>query len=256
MIIRIKFFIRRLLCNYITGHIIKKIYKGGIPDMRWKGYRFQIPEFGVSNTNIAALFWGFYESAEIRLIQKYLSGNTDVIELGGSIGIVSGHLSSKMQPGKRLLTIEANPALVNSIKINSSKFASSGVQCEVLNYAIDYAGTSIELYVTDDNTESRVGGTGKQGKAVRVNSITLKKIIEKYGITEYTLVCDIEGGEIQLLLEDPTAFENCTSLIIELHDVWYKEVKYRADEILNLFITKLGYTLVEKDGHVCFFKKR
>jgi FkbM family methyltransferase len=231
------------------------MFKGSIPDVRWKGYRFQLPDSGVSNTNIAALFWGFYESAEIRLIQKYLSGNTDVIELGGSIGIVSGHLSSKMQPGKRLFTIEANPALVKAIERNVHKFASSGVQCEVLNYAIDYTGTSIDLYVTGDNTESRVGGTGKQGKPVRVNSITLKKIIEKYGITEYTLVCDIEGGEIQLLLEDPTAFDHCLSLILELHEVWYKKVKYSADDILNLFITNLGFTLVERDGHVCYLKK-
>ena len=80
---------------------IKGIFGDSLPDIRWRGFRFIVTRDGISDRNRAMIFWGFYESAEIRLIEKYFDGKTDVIELGSSMGIVSTHIAKKLVAGKR-----------------------------------------------------------------------------------------------------------------------------------------------------------
>src|SRR5690349_24825010 len=99
-----------------------------VPDLRYKGYRFYLPPNQVSKKNVAAVFWGFYESAEIRLIKKYFDGHSSVIEFGSSVGVVSAHVASAMKPGHRMICVEANPSLVSSIEKNIARYAPAGLQ--------------------------------------------------------------------------------------------------------------------------------
>ena len=253
---KIKFFIRGILCNNFTGSLISQLFGNSIPDIRWKGYRFRLPPKGVSKTNIAAIFWGFYEAAEIRLIQKYLDGGTDVIEMGGSIGIVSGHIASKLQAGRKYISIEANPGLVDNITSNLKKFAKPGVEYKVLNYAVQYNTETVVLHVSDNNTESRVGGSNeKQDGGVVVHAITLKDIINREALKDFSLVCDIEGSEIEMILFDAGALQNCKNLFIELHEVNYGGKYYSPDDILKKLLDENRFTLIERHGPVCYLHR-
>src|SRR5580658_6946429 len=138
MITRIKFLIWNLLCNNFTGAIILTFFKHTVPDIRWPGFKFYLTEAGTSRTNVAAIFWGFYEAAEIRLIHKYFDGNTDIVELGGSLGVVSAHIMSKLRPGKKLIAVEANPYLTKNLRLNIEQFKKKDTDYKILNYAIQY----------------------------------------------------------------------------------------------------------------------
>jgi FkbM family methyltransferase len=252
MMTKIKFFIRRILCNGFTGNVLTAFYGRNIPDIRWKGYRFQLPAKGVSKTNIAAIFWGFYEAAEIRLIEKYLEKNSSVVELGASVGVVTSHIISRMDPGMKLVSVEANPRLIENITSNMQKFAKSGVKYQTLNYAVQYSASETLIHISNDNTESRVGkSVARSDGAVAIKTITLKEIIEKENLENFSLVCDIEGSEIELILLDAVSLRKCKQIFIELHDTVYGGKAYTPDEMLHLLLNDLGFKMIERQGAIC-----
>ena len=74
------------------------------------------------------IFWGFYESAELRLIRKHLPATLDVVELGGSLGVVAAHIGQRLEPGRQLISVEANPALIEALRTNITRSASGAVE--------------------------------------------------------------------------------------------------------------------------------
>lgn len=267
MILKLKFFIYRLLCNELTGSLLQRLYARSIPDIRWKGYRFQLPSKGVRKMNVAAIFWGFYESSEIRMIRRFFNGDSDVVELGSSLGIVGSHIASRLRPGKKLVAVEANPLLVANIAENLGRFAGPGVQFRVLNNAISYQGGRALMHISDDNTETRMAGAGANptaaapmeaalsGNDVEVNTITLGRIIEQEGLGDFTLVCDIEGAEIEIILADAQSLRRCRNLFIELHSVSFKGERFSPDDILLKLTGELGFKLIFRHGPVCYLRK-
>jgi FkbM family methyltransferase len=256
LITKAKFLVRNILCNDLTGWAISGIYRNVVPDIRWKNFRFHLPPKQVSRKNVAAVFWGFYESAEIRLIKKYFDGSSSVIEFGSSVGVVSAHLASAMKPGGRMICVEANPSLVASIQKNIAKYAPAGLKYEVLNYAIDYQLPEVQLWITDNNTETRVLKGENSGAGVKVKTLTLSKISQQYDLKDFTLVSDIEGAEIQFLAGDAAAMSYCKNLFIELHDTKYEGRVYSVKELVDLITGQLGFSLVEQQGPVCFFTRQ
>ena len=53
-----------------------------------------------------------YENDEAELIRKYVSRGCNVVELGGSLGIVSRVIRDTIGPGAVHIVVEANPDLV------------------------------------------------------------------------------------------------------------------------------------------------
>ncbi len=70
----IKRFIFKLLCNSVTGACIRRLWGSRVPDLRWKGFRFNLTDTMIAPRFVASVFWGFYESAEIRLIENTFLG--------------------------------------------------------------------------------------------------------------------------------------------------------------------------------------
>lgn len=253
---QLKSSIKDILCNDFTGGVLTKVFRKSLPDIRWRGYSFRLPDSGVSKTNVAAIFWGFYESAEIRLIQKYIDGNSDVVELGASIGIVSGHIASKLKPGRKIISVEANRKLVGNVEANLKKFAGRNVNFKVLNYAVQYHVAEVMMHISDDNTESSVDErmSGK-GENVLVPAITLGQIIESENLSDFTLVCDIEGSELEIILYDMEALGRCRNMLIEVHPVSHEGVHYDKEELVDKLIRDHQFKMVERQGNVCYFER-
>jgi FkbM family methyltransferase len=257
MILKLKFFVFRFLCNDFTGSLLQRLFRHSIPDIRWRGFRFSLPAKGVNKINVAAIFWGFYESSEIRMIRKFFDGNSDVVELGSSLGVVGSHIVSRLKPGKRLISVEANPLLVANIAGNLGRFAGPGVQFKVLNNAIGYQGGRAVMRISDDNTETRM--IEKPGELsandLEIDTITLSRIIETEGLSDFTLVCDIEGAEIGIIQSDPQSLKRCRHLFIELHTTSWEGRRFSPEELLSKLVGELGFQLISNHGPVCYLKK-
>ena len=233
------------------------LYKNRIPDLRWKKFRFAVDPRYVNKSITASIFWGFYEGAEIRLIEKYLDGASDVIELGGSIGVVSSHILKKIKRGKKLITVEANPMLLQVINENLRRHKAADSEFKILNKAISYRSEEVFINITDNNTESTISsekGTVKTG--IPVAATTLTNIIREEQIADFALVSDIEGSEIEFLLKDGEALKKCRQLFIELHDTSYDGIDYSVDALKELLQTRHHFTLKDQHGPVCYFERK
>jgi FkbM family methyltransferase len=246
---RLKKIISDLLCSMTIGRVIYKLSGGKIPSLRNLPYRFIVPLQYSNHTIHASIFWGFYESAEIRLINKFLNPNLPVIELGGSLGIISSFILHKLNSNTSLTVVEANAFLLPIIGKNIEMHNIKKIPTKIIHKAIAYSNSFIYLDITDDNTTSHISENVQSGslvESIQLNNITTKK--------PYTLVCDIEGAEVELLLEDKEGLKNCFQLFIELHETTYKGDFYSYDDLKNLLIMN-GFIFRSMDGNVIFLDR-
>ena len=248
-----KWLIFRVLCNDVTGWMIGVIFSNRIPDIRWRSFRFQINPKWVNKKQMASIFWGFYESTEIRFVEKYLDGTRDVLELGGSIGVVSSHIASKLLSGKKLISVEANPMLIDAIDCNVKNHLKRGANVLVENCAISYFKDTVELIITDNNTETHVLEEPMHDNSnLVVKAHTVESIVNANHLNDFAMVCDIEGSEIEILLNEGSVLQICSQLIIELHHTHYQQASYSVQDLVGL-IQGHGFDVIEQRGPVYYF---
>jgi FkbM family methyltransferase len=253
----IKRMISRVLCNGVTGRLILLLYQHKIPNLRYPHFRFDLREANMDKKLIAAIFWGIYESAEIRFVEKYFKGEVDAIELGASCGVVSSHIVSKLQGNKRrLIGVEANHSLSKTWQSNVAVHNVNGADVLFLNRAISYHGDSVKFALSSNTTESKIATSDVgENEYIEVSSITLSRLIQEYQISnDYALFCDIEGAELQLFLNEDNSLKKCKYLFIELHESNEQGIYYSVDD-LNLLIQKRGFKLIDRHGPVFHYRQ-
>ncbi len=244
-----------LLCNKLTGWFILFIFKDNIPDIRWKGYVYNLRKANMRQSTIASIFWGFYESTEIRFVEKYFKGNMDVLELGGSCGVVTSHLVSKLDKNKRLISVEANSDLQIIFKENTQRHNNNSVEIILINKAIHYEDDTVTFYISSNTTESSaLNKIDTKSNTVQIPAVTVGNIIDIYRLNEYILVCDIEGTEIQVFLNEKSSLKFCKAIIIEFHDTIYNGILYSTEHLRDIVRSK-GFVLIENYGHVHYFEQ-
>jgi FkbM family methyltransferase len=205
----------------------------------------------------ALLFWGLYESAEIRFVNQYLRRDLDVIELGGSLGLVTCQIRKRLAAFRRVVCVEANPQLVSQLKLNL-KLNNLEQNVYVVNKAIDYDPSLRSTVCFSPGSNNVAGKIARQHVGdgeLTVTTTTLEQIIAENEIDEYTLVADIEGAEAGLALEEVEALKGCRQAIIELHDTTYDGTAVTVEQIYETMIKLHGFNLRDRYGPVCVFEK-
>jgi FkbM family methyltransferase len=238
-----------ILCHPIVGKILSLAFNNKIPHC---GNRIEVPANGDPCLS-ASLFWGIYESAEIRYVRSFLNSNVDVIELGSSIGGVSSEIARNLVSGRRLICVEANSSLIDLLKRNLS-YNAPNKECIVVHGAVSYDGRNeVEFSLGKNHLSSHLGSFGQ---FEYVPSLRLSSILSQYLVTDYSLVCDIEGAEVALFIFDPQALSACNTMIIELHKVEFQGMLYTTDMLIQLIETKTKLQLQSRYGSVCFFQRK
>jgi hypothetical protein len=104
------------LAGHFSGRFIRPIFGFGF-DLAGSIYRVDGCEFEIlvhlTDRNYRSAFvFGEYESAERKLIRRFLRSDDCVIELGGCIGILSCLVNSRLRSPRNHLAVEANPELI------------------------------------------------------------------------------------------------------------------------------------------------
>jgi FkbM family methyltransferase len=209
--------VARWMCHPWIGRAIGLAFSDRIP---FRGGRLWTDDPAVSDQTRASVFWGFYEKAEATFVDRFLRPDLDVVELGSSIGGISGRILRRLGPGRRLVCVEANPELLGILRRNVARGLADG-RVEVVHGAIAYgAGPTVEIQIGAANIAGRlVDGGPATGcdRCVEVPAIALREVLEKAGFGPYALVCDIEGAERMLLDEDAASLAGCLQVVAELH---------------------------------------
>ena len=181
-----------------------------------------------------------------------MKGDLPVIELGSSLGLTTS-LICKLNPDNKVFSVDANPNLISSL--NYTKDKNNFKNLSTLNAAIDYSNNEkVGFIISEYSLESK---KGDNYSSVLIKTIKFSDIFLMNDFTEYILVCDIEGSEIEILLNEVNdiAISGCKLIIIELHEVDYCEKSYTINELCDLLSKKFNMTLIDQCRSTYCFKK-
>lgn len=243
---RIKKKVSRALCSPVIGSLLGRLLSDEIPS---GGVRVITVDPNVMPATKASLFWGFYESAEVRFVKAHLHPDLDVIEAGSSIGVVSSHIARVLRPGRKLICVEADHRLLSALKTNLGRNASH-LATRVVHGALLSAGDQNPAFLLhgERTTDGQVVRTGT---GTRIPAIHLRDLRKEHAIDSYTLVCDIEGAEGSLIDGTTTELTGCRALIVELHACPAGTPDYLCGEL----VSRHSFRLVARYGNVCVFQR-
>ena len=233
------FFRRRRLARHLAEH----------------GWTFDFHGTSVSlppDTNLAvanALIKGKYEAEEARLIGAHLPAGRPVLELGGSLGVVSGFIRSRLDPGTPHLIVEANPHLVDLC-------ASNAGGAEVLCKAVSYDGPVVRFEIAENPHASMLSTGAEAGiETVEVDTTTLAELWQRMGAPEgFSLVADIEGAEVAMVEKDADTLAHAGTILMELHPHLHPDGDAVVDR-MRARLEQLGFTLVENSAAVFLWSR-
>lgn len=160
---------------------------------------------------------GRYETSEAKMILKHLPRSTPVIELGGSCGLVSNLINSRLLPGTKHIVVEADPRLIPMCEANA--------RAEIVCAAIDYRGPTARFQVGQNVHMGSISlrDSGEHGDIIEVPTVTLGELHERAGSpSAFTLVSDIEGAEFMVFERDQASLRHVSLAIIETHPWAYE----------------------------------
>jgi len=198
-----------------------------------------------------------YEKQEEYLINKYFNNNDIVLEVGSCLGFITVLLSRIVDS---VISIEANPELINTLETTISKNNVKNVQ--LINGYISNTEEAIKFQTYDiivagsgdreDLSTTNIYGWGDSLKIYDVECIKIVDILNFEKIN--SIVLDIEGGELKFLNENFDFIKNkINKITIELHGNLMSDNKFnqKCIKILN----DLEFKLVEKINKVYYFEK-
>ena len=216
------------------------------------GIQVEIPkEISVDLKN--ALIKNKYESQERNFIKAYLPQDCDVIELGGSIGVVSAYTRSRIGPDARQIVVEALADLAEICRANIAK-QDPDSRSTVVQAAISYSAAKTIRFMVGDNPHVGRIGDG-EGTAVDVPVIQLEDLCREHKIDQFALICDIEGGEVELFDQSSIWKTACPLIILETHPNFYDEGGKTQDELVSK-IKAAGFEQLGEDRGVYAFGRQ
>lgn len=207
---RLNFYLRRFqVNNYYFGAIVEKSFNRTRIDGAW--ISLDCP--AISRGHKSTIFWGLHELDERQLIAKWLPSTHPVIELGGGLGVTACLTNSLLQDPTHHCVVEANPSMIDVLSRNRDwnkhKF-------EIKNAALAYGVSAVAMQQQGDFVAAKLGNPSD---SALIPTTCLEKLIERYPNNRaVSLVCDIEGGEIELLKNEPVVLQRRVhTMIVELH---------------------------------------
>ncbi len=242
------------LCAPWVGRLVGRATGDRIPS---RGAVIDVRGLGLRPVHKAQLFWGLYESAEVRFVRHHLRSDLDTIELGSGVGAVSVEIARRLDAGRRLLCVEANPDLCGALR---RTLAANRAACEAeaVPAALSYGGSDVAAFEISawhlgSRLATEAGGEGAH--RVEVPAVTLERLWrERLAGAEFQLVADVEGAEGAVFEHETRALAACRGLVIECHPTTIAG-RPRGVEALIDKILAHDFELADRYGPVCFFTR-
>ena len=231
-----------------------------VPEIVWKKYVIfdgvKIPLRGMKYT--FGVKWvlskGIYENSERILIKKILKEGDEVLEMGGSIGVVTSIISNLIGNSGKVISIEASQKLAKQTKawiekngnvkvINGFGFPVYEVPQKYRSFSFKFDGNSLGGYIDFEENKNTIS-TEK--------IYDLSKIEINFNFKPSTLILDIEGSEIVILEPNIVFPEHILNIVIEMHpDIYGQKIE---DEIISK-LNSIGFIYKVEINHVFLLSK-
>lgn len=233
-------------------------YLSGRPNrlVRLDGCRFDAGGGEAGREMREMMLRGLHEKPEREALARFLDPSAPVVELGACIGVVACLVNRRLSDATRHVVVEANPDIVPTLAGNRER---NDCRFEIVHAALAYgAGGEVTFHVAEDPLCSRVGGgegAGDAARAITVPAVTLAEVLDGRGFGRCTLVCDIEGAEVELIRREPEVLRSrVATLFIETHDRLLGDAAPPGGTARAL--EELGFEAVYEGGDVYVFRNR
>ncbi len=194
------------------------------------------------------LMRGRYENDEADAVRKYISAGASVIELGGSLGVMSKVIRSVIGASGTHIIVEANPALIPICSGNALDTSSAG-KTRLINAAVAYGVNEIGFQFGHNAHVGRIGSSGT-GESVLVKTVSLSDLVDMLdGNVPYTLVCDIEGAEYDIFENETAAFQRLQYAVLEIHPDFFAERGKTREDFLAL-LKRRNIRILKDQGQI------
>ena len=191
--------------------------------------------------------FGCVQKPEREILKDYLDRSLAVVELGGAIGVVACVTNKMLDVPARHVVVEANPDLIEVLLDSRDR---NRCAFTVLNRALAYGDDEATFYKDPEFLASSV--QMKTDDPVTVPSISMRQIVDQYGFDRCTLICDIEGGEMDLVkYERDVLQDHVEMLIVEIHG--WRVGEERADEMTRT-LELAGFETIHEHGATKVFR--
>jgi FkbM family methyltransferase len=216
---------------------------------RLDGCKFTIDPALVPANVIDLLLSNLYEQPEREALKKFLDPEMPVVEFGACIGVVSCLLNRSLNRPENHVVVEANPAMLPILKENRER---NGCRFQVVHAALAHGADTVTFNISDNVLASSLHGAEQQ--AVVVPTVTLERLLNEHGFERATLVCDVEGAELQLVENEiDTLSKRIVAIMMETHE------RLVGEEPTLQMLARLksaGFEMVNKDGDVVVLLNR
>lgn len=245
-----KRFIGPLLANRWTGLVAARVLRDRIPH---RGLTIDTSSPVVTPEIKAALLMRGYESSEYRFVRRYVPTDCDVIELGGSLGVISCTIRRRIDPARRQFIVEADPRLAQALRRN---LAINGCahNVEVIEQAISYAGgDTVSFALGETSVSGRIAADDRSLQTIEVPACTLGQLVERHRLTDFALVSDIEGVEWRMLQNDLDALASARMIVMETHK---NSGDGSYEDLIAALLGTGRFDLVDRHGPVVVLKPK
>lgn len=226
------------------------------PDGRW--YKVS-PDF--DGAHYLAMWMGYYERAETKILRENFDRDHTIIEIGANIGVLSriAH-ETKLTDGGRLVCIEPNPSSLETLKANIRRASNFGANAmNVIAAAIGSPkdeGKTLPFHAKPNLGSGLASVTLHEDfdKVVNVPVKSLSSIVGDFAEDGYSLICDAEGAETLILKDDADALKTCRQIVIELHGPEKTGLPDTPEEMVSM-LEKLGFHRQRQLGDTHYFNR-
>lgn len=202
---------------------------------------------------------GNYEMPERKLLQGIICPGDTVVEMGGSIGVLTAVMRTMAGSNGSVFSVEASAKLTGY----SRKWLEQKGNVTVLTgfaFPVYHCQHVMEIDGFDESPGALAGivsfkqrKEGSQQWKTQEDVYDLKTIAERFSITPKILVVDIEGSERVLLFDDMRLPAGLCYILMELHPRIYGEQQMKA--IIDK-MNQLGFPTESNEADVYLFKSR
>ena len=237
-------FIVDIYLNILPYRLVGHLLNSNNRNIKIEKFKIKFPKS--SNEEMGKYFFNVYENNERSLIRKHLDSNSNVLELGGCVGVVSNVINDILNNKSNHIVLEANPNLIQFLthnkKINKAQF-------KIENLILSKKKESW-FYISKNILSSSSYKDNPFLNQKKVKCLTYEQIQNKHSISFDTLIMDIEGAEYEVLKS--INYKKIKLIIVEFHPNLIGDFKVRE---LNHVLEKNSFELKERLSNVDVWKK-
>jgi FkbM family methyltransferase len=195
--------------NRLAGQLMLKVREVTKPQfVEISGIQLPIPP-NISRGPLEALYAGYYERNELKIIKANLDKHDRVMELGTGLGLLASYCARKLG-SDNVFTYEANPALESLIQ---HTFSLNNVNPHLNICLLGETSGEQTFYVCKSFWSSSIIQRKPDDQVIQVPVVPFNQEIQRIDPT--FLIIDIEGGEYELF--QYANLHNVQKICIELH---------------------------------------